>query len=91
MDVDGTILTVALTIGFIQLLASVNRATEKLDLQEISLAVFVSSLWVIYEFRKGGVNLSSTYALLGLGVNLYLLNKILLRREDESRRERRAR
>jgi len=91
MDVDGTILTVALTIGFIQLLASVNRATEKLDLQEISLAVFVSSLWVIYEFRKGGVNLSSTYALLGLVVNLYLLNKILLRREDESRRERRAR
>jgi len=47
------------------------------------LSVIANCLWFIYQYRKFGLNISTVYISAGLIVQLYILNKILVKEIDE--------
>jgi hypothetical protein len=38
-----------------------------------------SILWLIYQYRKLGANVTTVYMVLGIVVQIYILNRILLK------------
>jgi hypothetical protein len=45
----------------------------------ILLGLLSSCLWLVYQYRKYGVNMTTLYTSSGLIVQLYVLNQILLK------------
>jgi hypothetical protein len=43
------------------------------------LSLIASSLWLIYQSRKYGMNFTVAYTSVGLILQLYILNKILVK------------
>ena len=81
MDFNDIIASLAFGIGFIQMYSDVKNSDE-LDekaKKRLILGVIASLLWLTYQSRKYGVNTTTMYTTIGLLVQVYLLNKILLK------------
>ena len=76
--------SVAMGLGFVQLYGQVRSVDEiGVDMKNaILLGIATSCLWLIYQYRKYGVNMTTLYTSAGLVVQLYILNKILLKEKD---------
>lgn len=78
---DEIISSVAIGLGFIQLYQKLQNVDE-IDISAkntILLGISASVLWLIYQYRKHGINMTTIYTSAGLLVQLYLLNRILLK------------
>jgi len=78
---DEIISSVAMGLGFVQLYDQVKKV-EDIDTtmkNTILLSIVTSLLWFIYQYRKYGFNMTTLYTSAGLIVQLYVLNKILLK------------
>ena len=81
---DEVISTIAMGLGIVQLYDQV-RKIDEIDVNAknaILLAILTSILWFIYQYRKYGLNATTLYTSAGLIVQLYVLNKILLKEKD---------
>lgn len=81
---DEVISTIAMGLGAIQLYDQVQRIDE-IDVNAknaILLGILTSILWFIYQYRKYGLNATTLYTSAGLIVQLYVLNKILLKEKE---------
>jgi hypothetical protein len=85
MDIDNTIAGLAFGIGFIQMYQDLKKS-EKVDetsKNAILLSLVGSCLWLIYQSRKYGMNFTVAYTTLGIVIQLYVLNKILVKEMKE--------
>ena len=81
---DEVISTIAMGLGLVQLYDQV-RKIDEIDVNAknaILLGILTSVLWFIYQYRKYGLNATTLYTSAGLVVQLYVLNKILLKEKD---------
>ena len=72
---------IAMGIGVYQLYDQVKNV-EKMDTHmknSIILGIVGSSLWFLYQFNKYGMNMATMYTTMGLIVQVYILNAILLK------------
>jgi hypothetical protein len=78
---DDTIASIAMSLGFVQLYDQIRKVDEiGVEMKNtILLTILTSILWLIYQYRKYGVNMTTLYTSAGLIVQLYVLNKILLK------------
>ena len=81
MEFNDIIATAAFSIGFIQMYSDIQNSDEltKKSKKRIVLGIIASILWLTYQARKYGNNTSTMYTTVGLLVQVYLLNKILLK------------
>lgn len=84
MNTNEIISSIAFGIGFIQMYNQVETsdALGKEAKHMLMLSTFTSSLWLVYQYRKFGLNISTVYTSAGLIVQLYVLRKLLLRETD---------
>ena len=78
---DDIISSVAMGLGLVELygrLRSVDELGPEMK-NTILLGILTSSLWLVYQYRKYGLNATTLYTSAGLIVQLYILNKILLK------------
>ena len=85
MDANNLVAAFAFGIGFIQMYQDyMNSDTLTPEAKNsVLLGLLASSLWLIYQSRKYGMNFTVAYTSVGLVLQLYILNKILLK-ETES-------
>lgn len=77
MDLNEIISSVAFGMGFLQMYHQVNKQEEQVDKKMLYMALVASFLWVIYQYRKFGMNISTVYTSVGFIVQLYVLKRIL--------------
>lgn len=83
MDFNDIISSVAFGIGFLQMYDQVRRQDEEVaddepvDKKMLYMTLFSSSLWLVYQYRRFGTNISTVYTSAGIIVQLYILKKIL--------------
>ena len=77
MDLNEIISSVAFGMGFLQMYHQVNKQEEQVDKKMLYMALVASFLWVIYQYRKFGMNISTVYTSVGFIVQLYILKRIL--------------
>ena len=82
MDLNEIISSVAFGLGFLQMYDQVNKLEEQMDEKMLYMALVASFLWVIYQYRKFGMNISTVYTSVGFIVQLYTLKSILRRKTD---------
>ena len=85
MDANNVVAGVAFGIGFIQMYQDYMRS-EEMDAKSknaVLLSILASCLWLIYQSRKYGMNFTVAYTTLGLVLQLYLLNKILVKENEK--------
>ena len=82
MDLNEIISSVAFGLGFLQMYDQVNKLEEQMDEKMLYMALVASFLWVIYQYRKFGMNISTVYTSAGFIVQLYTLKSILRRKTD---------
>ena len=83
MDLNEIISSVAFGMGFLQMYDQVNKQEEQVDEKMLYMALVASFLWVIYQYRKFGMNISTVYTSVGFIVQLYTLKSILRRKTQE--------
>jgi hypothetical protein len=78
---DEFISSVAMGLGLVQMYQQVREIDEiGLEMKNtIILGLLTSFLWLVYQYRKYGLNATTIYTSAGLIVQLYILNKILLK------------
>jgi uncharacterized membrane protein YbaN (DUF454 family) len=85
MDANNVVAAVAFGIGFIQMYQDYTKSdtltTEAKN--SVLLGLLASCLWLIYQSRKYGMNFTVAYTTLGLVLQLYILNKILLKETEK--------
>ena len=82
MDLNEIISSVAFGLGFLQMYDQVNKLEEQMDEKMLYMALVASFLWVIYQYRKFGMNISTVYTSIGFIVQLYTLRSILRRKNQ---------
>lgn len=82
MDLNEIISSVAFGMGFLQMYDQVDKLEEQMDEKMLYMALVASFLWVIYQYRKFGMNISTVYTSAGFIVQLYTLKSILRRKTD---------
>ena len=86
MDGNNTVAALAFGIGFIQMYKDYIRSDE-MDAKSknaVLLGLVASSLWLIYQSRKYGMNFTVAYTTVGLILQLYILNKILVKEDEKN-------
>jgi len=81
MDANDIIASIAFGIGFVLMYKDLENS-DKVDVERkntILLGLLSSCLWLVYQYRKYGVNMTTLYTSSGLIVQLYVLNQILLK------------
>ena len=84
MNTDNVIAGIAFGIGFIQMYQDLIK-TEKVDEKSknaVLLSILASCLWLIYQSRKYGMNFTVAYTGIGLAIQVYILNKILIKESE---------
>ena len=84
MNTDNVIVGIAFGIGFIQMYQDLIK-TEKVDEKSknaVLLSILASCLWLTYQSRKYGMNFTVAYTGIGLAIQLYILNKILIKESE---------
>lgn len=84
MDANNAVAAIAFGIGFIQMYQDYVRSDEMDEKSKnaVLLSLLASCLWLIYQSRKYGMNFTVAYTTLGLVLQLYLLNKILVKETE---------
>jgi|TARA_Y100000389_G_C17360142_1_gene463305 hypothetical protein len=81
MDLNEIISSVAFGIGFLQMYDQVKRQEERIDeivdKKMLYIALVANLLWVVYQYRKFGMNISTIYTSVSFIVQLYVLKKII--------------
>ena len=81
MNTNDIISSIAFGIGFVQMYNQV-QTSDELDVgakNMLLMSTLTSVLWLTYQYRKFGLNITTLYTSAGLIVQLYVLNKILLK------------
>ena len=84
MNTNDIISSIAFGIGFVQMYNQV-QTSDELDVgakNMLLMSTLTSVLWLTYQYRKFGMNITTLYTSAGLIVQLYVLNKILLKEKD---------
>jgi uncharacterized protein with PQ loop repeat len=84
MNTNDIISSIAFGIGFVQMYNQV-QTSDELDVSAKNMLVMstlTSVLWLTYQYRKFGLNITTLYTSAGLIVQLYVLNKILLKEKE---------
>lgn len=84
MNTNDIISSIAFGIGFVQMYNQV-QTSDELDVSAKNMLVMstlTSVLWLTYQYRKFGLNITTLYTSAGLIVQLYVLNKILLKKKE---------
>ena len=86
MDTNNVVAAFAFSIGFIQMYQDYIRSDEMDEKSKnaILLSLLTSCLWLIYQSRQYGMNFTVAYTTLGLVLQLYLLNKILVKENEKN-------
>lgn len=81
MDLNEIISSIAFGIGFLQMYDQVKRQDERIDeivdKKMLYIALVANLLWVVYQYRKFGMNISTIYTSVSFIVQLYILKKII--------------
>jgi uncharacterized membrane protein len=84
MDTNDIIASIAFGIGFVLMYKDIEQS-DKIEVERkniILLGLISSLLWLVYQYRRYGVNMTTLYTSSGIIVQLYVLNKILLKEKD---------
>lgn len=84
MNTNDIISSIAFGIGFVQMYNQV-QTSDELDVgakNMLLMSTLTSVLWLTYQYRKFGMNITTLYTSAGLIVQLYVLNKILLKERE---------
>jgi hypothetical protein len=86
MDTNNVIAAIAFGIGFIQMYQDLKRSEEvdEKSKNAVMLGVLASIMWLIYQSRKYGMNFTVAYTGVGLLIQLYVLNKILVKENKQA-------
>ncbi len=86
MEVNNVVAAFAFGIGFIQMYQDYIRSDEldEKSKSAILLSLLASSLWLVYQSRKHGMSFMVAYTTLGLILQLYILNKILVKENEKN-------
>jgi len=86
MDTNNVIAAVAFGIGFIQMYQDLKRSEEvdEKSKNAVMLGGLASIMWLIYQSRKYGMNFTVAYTGVGLLIQLYVLNKILVKENKQA-------
>jgi len=84
MDANNVVAAFAFGIGFIQMYQDYMRSDTMTPeaKNSVLLGLLASCLWLIYQSRKYGMNFTVAYTGVGLLLQLYILNKILLKETE---------
>jgi hypothetical protein len=76
---------VAFGIGFMQMYRDYIRSDEMDEKSRngVLLSLIAGCLWFIYQYREHGMNFPLAYTMLGLILQLYLLNKIMVKENEK--------
>jgi hypothetical protein len=87
MDANNVVAAFAFGIGFIQMYQDYMRSEEMDEKSKnaVLLSLLASCLWLIYQSRKYGMNFTVAYTGVGLLLQLYLLNKILVKEDKKNK------
>ena len=81
MDLNEIISSIAFGIGFLQMYDQVKRQEERIDeivdKKMLYIALVANLLWVVYQYRKFGMNISTIYTSVSFIVQLYVLKRII--------------
>ena len=85
MDANNVVAAFAFGIGFIQMYQDYMRSDEMDEKSKnaVLLSLLASCLWLIYQSRQYGMNFTVAYTGLGLLLQVYLLNKILIKENEK--------
>ena len=86
MDSNNVVAAFAFGIGFIQMYQDYMKSDE-MDTKSknaVLLSLIASSLWLIYQSGQYGMNFRVAYTTRGLLLQVYLLNKILVKENEKS-------
>lgn len=77
--------TTAVALGVGQMLVNLHgvHQTEEDDFRSVYIGIVASSLWLVYQFRKGA-NYSAVYTSVGLVVQLYILQQLISRSKERA-------
>jgi hypothetical protein len=81
---DEIISSLAMGLGLIQMYDQVRRIDD-IDINTKNLVlvgITTSCLWFVYQYRKYGLNMTTLYTSSSIIVQLYILNRILLKEKD---------
>jgi len=84
MNTDNVIAGIAFGIGFVQMYQDLIRS-EKVNERSknaVMLSILASCLWLTYQSRKYGMNFTVAYTGIGLAIQVYVLNKILIKESE---------
>ena len=86
MDANNAVAAIAFGIGFVQMYQDYVRSDEMDEKSKnaVLLSLLARCLWLIYQSRKYGMNFTVAYTTLGLVLQLYLLNKILVKENEKN-------
>ena len=84
MDLDNVLAVVAFGIGFIQMHQDFMKSKEvdEKSKNAVMLSIVASCLWLMYQSRKYGMNFTVAYTAIGLALQVYILNKILIKERE---------
>lgn len=84
MNLNDIVSSMAFGIGFVLMYKDVERSDDiDVDRKNVILLGLLSSLlWFTFQYRQYGLNMTTLYTSTGIIVQLYILNKILLKEKD---------
>ncbi len=87
MNANNTFAILSFGVGFIQMYNDFMNSDEvdEKSKNTMMLSVLVSSTWLLYQLHKDGPNFSVAYTSVGLFLQLYILNKILIKESKKHR------
>jgi hypothetical protein len=84
MNADNFLAGTAIGLGLYQMVDNL-RDVENLSAKYLMLGILANILWILYQTRKGA-NYSALYTGIGLVFQLYALNQVLLKDQDDRMR-----
>ena len=84
MELNDIIAIIAFGLGFVLMYKDLkNSDTVDVEQKNVILLGLVSSLlWFVHQYRRYGINMTTVYTSVGMIVQLYVLNKILLKEKS---------
>jgi len=84
MNVDNFLAGTAVGLGLYQMVDRLGDINS-LSVKYLMIGILANILWIFYQTRKGA-NYSALYTGIGLIFQLYALNQVLLRDQDDTKR-----
>lgn len=84
MELNDIIASIAFGLGFVLMYKDLENS-DKVDVEKknvILLGLISSLLWFVHQYRRYGINMTTVYTSVGMIVQLYVLNKILLKEKS---------